>query len=796
MAERKVKIVAIIDAESGDYNESLTSVQGKTTIFGNVVQGIFQGIGQAIYRHFVGGLIDAGKKMVSIIGDSIGKAADLEYALAEVSTLGVRDMEKMRRGVLDLSYAIGEDAVQVTKALYQAISAGVPEENVLTFIKTASKGAVAGLTETEVMVNALTTVLEAYNLEWEEAGRVSDLLFTTVKYGKTEMSLLAPVIGRVAALAKQAGMGLEEMFTWLARSTHFLKTEEAITGLRTALQAFIKPTGESVKVLKELNLTWEQMQKTVAEEGIAKFLSRLTDNQLPRFLGSQEAIISALTVLGSDPGLREFNKVLQEMGKSAGATGTAFGQMMDSFNKQWDLLKKRITTAQTEIAGPFMEIGKEIVKSVNQWLDTPGPDGRTPIQAFSQWADRVRARVIADLDLVAKGEKTWGEIIAAWIDDSTAGVREAIKDFAQSKFYNEFKTFMAAEWEKVKPSMLALAEEIGMEIVKGIAKGIWAGATYPARALVGVVEDAISQALASTQREYQESMYGPASTWTRPPATIELPAGIGTQESPWGGSTPTSTPTLTPAKKALEETAKAADELNKEFDDLGDSAQENFLKIGDQAYTLENLGLDDAAESAAKMEKELTDLGLVQEGYYKIVCEGVETVGKLDDAISGIDTSPLQENIEETLAGTTNAVEAYMGSVFWTDFAASFSDGWERIKWSVLGSADQQGREIIEAIANSISAGSSVVAAAVGSVISSAMATASYMTYEGETEEEDSGWKGSFTGAKQAATVQGGNITFNIYDARDADQVAEKVARKIKELERLGRFSLAPELTR
>ncbi len=818
MAERKVKIVAIIDAEGGDYEKMLTSVQGKTTLFGNVVQGIFQGIGQAIYRHFVGGLVDAGKKMVAMIGDSIGKTADLEYALAEVATLGVKDMEKMRRGVLDLSYAIGEDAVKGTKALYQAISAGVPEENVLTFIETASKGAIAGLTETAVMVNALTTVIAAYNLGWEEAARVSDLLFTTVKYGKTEMSILAPVIGRVAALAKQAGMSLEEMFAWLAKSTLLVRTEEAVTGLRTALQAFIKPTGESVKVLKELDLTWEQMQKTVADEGIAKFLSRLSKDQLPRFLGSIEAIVGTLAVIGGDPGAREFLKFLEEFGKSAGATGTAFGIMVEQFNFQWDLLKRRVKTAKTEIAGPFMEIGKEIVKSVNEWLDMPGPDGRTPIQAFSQWADRARNRVIEDLDLVRKGEKTWGEIISGWIDESTPAIAEAIQAFTESDLWAEFNKSVRSEWEKARPSVLAFAETVGIEIMKGIAKGIAGAVTFVCEAIVNTIESALRDALSYVTGGYPA---GAGATGGGIAESIITPylqgaPGIPSVRAPsWMGEYTT----LPIPAEAAKEVAAGLEEAVK--------AGENYIKIGGEIVTLESMGLDDAAESAAKMAKELDDLGGTQEGYYKIVFQGVETVGKLNEAISAIDTEPIQKAVEETLTETTRAVEDFTGSTLWASFEASLISGWQMIKPSILGSAEGTGREIVDAIAEGISRSAGILTSAINAIISSAMATASASSYRATTSTENvigeyvtegpgaSPWVsdedfddwywwqygeewGEKAGAKGAGRQQavGGNVTFHIYDARDADAVADKVARKIKELERLGKFSLSPELSR
>ena len=87
-----------------------------------------------------GGLKDLGKKAALGIGlvgvaaagaavAAISMAADFETGMNEVATLApdvAKNIDSLKKGVLDLSTELGTNAVESTKALYQAISAGVP----------------------------------------------------------------------------------------------------------------------------------------------------------------------------------------------------------------------------------------------------------------------------------------------------------------------------------------------------------------------------------------------------------------------------------------------------------------------------------------------------------------------------------------------------------------------------------------------------------------------------------------------------------------------------------------------
>ncbi|MDA0064519.1 phage tail tape measure protein [Brachyspira hyodysenteriae] len=84
------------------------------------------------------------------------------------------------------SKEIGKVPEEVVPALYQSLSAGVPRENVFEFLKTAGEAAIAGVAELKTSVDGLTSVTNAYGTEVLNVNRASDIMFQTVKLGKTD----------------------------------------------------------------------------------------------------------------------------------------------------------------------------------------------------------------------------------------------------------------------------------------------------------------------------------------------------------------------------------------------------------------------------------------------------------------------------------------------------------------------------------------------------------------------------------------------------------------------------------
>ena len=158
----------------------------------------------------------------AIAVDSIKFAANFDKAVREVATLTpviADNLDQVKRQVRELSVSLGTDAVGGAQALYQAISAGVPPENALTFLETASKAAIGGVTDTETAVNGLTTVVNAFAVQNVSAEQAADVMFETVKRGKTTFEELSAYMFQIAPLAAATGVSFEEVSAAIATLT-------------------------------------------------------------------------------------------------------------------------------------------------------------------------------------------------------------------------------------------------------------------------------------------------------------------------------------------------------------------------------------------------------------------------------------------------------------------------------------------------------------------------------------------------------------------------------------------------
>lgn len=444
MAETEVsRLVYKVVADTVTATRSLTGFIGRVSGMSSVLRGLFERIGHRITDALIRLPMRAFRQLQQQVSAAITDARQFETALAEVATLGVQDMDKLRHGIEDVAMALGTDIVDNTRAVYQALSASIPEENVLTFLETAAKGAKAGLTDTKTSVDALSSIINAYRLQAEQATYVSDLYFQTIKLGKTRYEELASSIGRLAPVAKASNVELEEMFGLIAALTRVgIKTDEAITGIRAILMQLLRPMAEAEDLLKQMGYDAANMERHIGEEGLMGVLRRIDQaGHLKAILGNIRALNPALALVAEGGALA--NEVLAGMGEAAGATEEAFGKVANTFDTAWGRMRAILRTVRQTVVQPFLEAGADIVNAIADWFGTgfteqerrvlggmgievPEGGGRQIIEQIRRWAEQTATQISETLGAVLKGEKPFSEVIAEWfgsIDDLITRLR-------------------------------------------------------------------------------------------------------------------------------------------------------------------------------------------------------------------------------------------------------------------------------------------------------------------------------------------------------------------------------------
>lgn len=345
------------------------------------LQGKLTSVGQSMTK--VGkGMTMAGGAMVGVVSaiaiPSLKMAGDFSTAMREVNTmllLTEEEFQKLSDDTRELARAMGVDAPEAAKALYQAISAGVPKENVLEFLEIATKAAIGGVTNTETAVDGLTTVINAFKLPMSDAQKVADIMFTTVKGGKTTFDELSASLFQVSPIAAASGVSFEEVAAALATMTkQGVPTSVATTQLRQAMVMLQKPTADMAIVLETLG--YESGQAMLEELGFAETLNVLRDStggsneMLMKMFGSVEAGGAVLALTGENADV--FATDLEAMASASGAATDAFEEMEKSGSRQMAHLMAGLKDVAITIGNALMPVLKSIMETVKPIVEKIG----------------------------------------------------------------------------------------------------------------------------------------------------------------------------------------------------------------------------------------------------------------------------------------------------------------------------------------------------------------------------------------------------------------------------------------
>lgn len=182
---------------------------------------------------------------------SVNAFVDFEAGMGKIFTLlpDITDqaMSEMSSQIKEFSTTFGADLSTIQQAAYDALSSGVSQADLMPFLETAQTAAVAGMSDVGTAVDGLTSAINAYQMELDDAGRVSDVFFKTVELGKIEFDELSRNIGKVAPTASQFGISIEDTGAAIAAMTsQGVSAEETMTGLKNLFKDVATP---------ELNLT-------------------------------------------------------------------------------------------------------------------------------------------------------------------------------------------------------------------------------------------------------------------------------------------------------------------------------------------------------------------------------------------------------------------------------------------------------------------------------------------------------------------------------------------------------------
>jgi len=312
------------------------------------------------------------RKVVQGIKDTIRVGLEFQAAWANTTTmlsLSAEQTAKMRSELMQLSPTLG-GATELAKGLYQVLSASVDPAKALEVLGVSAMSAKAGLTDAFTAVDAITTVLNSYKMEAEEAMHVSDVMFQTVKRGKTTYGELASALGTVTPIASQVGISFEEISGALATMTkQGINVNTATMQLRQVMVSVLKPSKEAQEMAKKLGIEFNAT--ALRAKGLSKFLEDVSEKAggdaeaLTMLFGNVRALTGVMSLAGTSA--TSFAKDLNAMKHASGSTKEAFEKQMqstqfwiDTAKNAFDKLKIAIVDGLTKPFRDSIKTGEEL----------------------------------------------------------------------------------------------------------------------------------------------------------------------------------------------------------------------------------------------------------------------------------------------------------------------------------------------------------------------------------------------------------------------------------------------------
>jgi hypothetical protein len=347
-------------------NRSKLVIEGENTSAVNAIKGVSRQLGNAErdFKNFGSGVSGALSSVTGALTNLplmiAGAATAATSGLALFVSRGVKSAEEFEAGMKNVNTVLGVteselnvlgdgllkvkqnlgvvETKELTDGLYQAASAGIAAADSIEFMDTATRAAKAGLSTISVSVDGLTTVLNAFHLETDQANEVADIMFETVRLGKTTFDELASNLAQVAPLAASTGVEFDQVAAAVASLTkQGVPTAQAITQIRAALLSANEILGDG----------WAQSMSL--QDAFGEIAKQADGSQvkLREMIGRVEGMNAVLGLTGDNA--KTAAQDLLAISNASGAMGTAFATQSDSLQFKSDKLKASIEVLSTSI---------------------------------------------------------------------------------------------------------------------------------------------------------------------------------------------------------------------------------------------------------------------------------------------------------------------------------------------------------------------------------------------------------------------------------------------------------------
>jgi TP901 family phage tail tape measure protein len=345
--------------------------------------------GETITRYLTIPLLAAGTAVTKM-------SVDFDSSLDKiVGLVGVArsEVDVWRRQLLDLAPALGKSPKELADAMFFVTSAGNRGTQAMDVLIATAKAARAGLGETEIVADAVTSAINAYGKENLSAGKATGILVAAVREGKAEASSIAPVLGAVLPIAQNLGVGFDQVAASIASFTRIgLDASLAGTALRALLNQIKAPGEDAKKTLASVNLSAQQLRNSLREDGLIGTLTLLQES----FKGNEEAMSRIF------PNIRALTGVMALTGGNAKETQKIFKALSETTEADLDKAFKvaaegnltKLSSALANVQAAMIRFGDAIAPVVIPIIQKIGEFINRLSKRFENLTPRIKRAIV------------------------------------------------------------------------------------------------------------------------------------------------------------------------------------------------------------------------------------------------------------------------------------------------------------------------------------------------------------------------------------------------------------------
>lgn len=278
-----------------------------------------------------------------------------------------------------LSLRTGASKTEIANAAYQALSSGVRKGDLIGFLETASKTAIAGQATVEQSVGTITSIINAYKMEMSEAGKVADWLLTIQNEGVTTVRELGDQLGDVTSISAALGVSLNDVGGAIAQMTvNGNNTAKTITMLKSMLSELSKEgqtAADNFKKLSGQSFTEFIANGGTLQEAMIKMeeYAKKSNKSVVDLFSSVEAGSAALNLTGINA--ENFANKLNKVASSSGELETAYRTATNNIQSEWEKLVIAMDNKWSKFVKSIVEseVAFNFIKSLRESLEEPLP---------------------------------------------------------------------------------------------------------------------------------------------------------------------------------------------------------------------------------------------------------------------------------------------------------------------------------------------------------------------------------------------------------------------------------------